>query len=159
MRFARDRRYGRLAMRSKLLVAILAATLAYWVSGDAHADDELVTKAKSQSARDFDKTLPAQPVEEWLRAHLPKSYEVIWGEHITDCGESTGTAVDKERDMPLCAELEIREGGKAVGFLMLFVATQNRGLLTGGMGVYFGHLDHHGVKYDFRRLSDILKIK
>jgi hypothetical protein len=97
------------AMHSKLLTTLLAAAMVCSVSGNVHADDELVKKARLLSTRDFDKTLSTQPVEEWLRAHLPTSYEVIWGEHISDCGESTGTAADKERDMPLCAEVEIRE--------------------------------------------------
>ena len=145
-------------MHGKLLFALFAATLVCSVSINTHAEDDLVKKAKSLDAQDFDKTLPAQPVVDWLRAHLPASYEVIWGEYITDCGESTGTATDKERDMPLCAEVEIREGGKVVGSLNLFVATQKRGLLRGGMELYFGYLEHHGMKYDFMRLSDILKI-
>jgi hypothetical protein len=146
-------------MNGKLLLALLAVTLVCSVSINAPADDDLVKKAKSLDAQDFDKTLPAQPVEDWLRAHLPASYEVIWGEHITDCGESTGTATDKERDMPLCAEVEIREGEKVVGSLSLFVATQKRGLVRDGVEFYSGYLERHGMKYDFTRLSDILKIK
>ncbi len=111
------------------------------------------------SARDFDKTLPDQPVVEWLRAHLPSSCRVLWGEDITDCGESTGTAIDKERDMPLCAEVEIKQGAKVIGYLALFVATQKRGFLASDAGLYFGYLEHNGIKYDFRQLSDLLKVK
>lgn len=146
-------------MNSKLPLALLICILAYSISSISHADDSLVEKAKSLSAQDLDKTLPAQPIEEWLQANIPASYKVVWGEHITDCGESTGSAVDKERDMPLCAEVEIKENAKLVGYLALFVATQKRGLLTDNMGLYFGYLEHNGTKYHFRRLSDVLKVK
>jgi len=125
-------------MCKKLAFIFLTAILCCSVSIGALADDALVMKAKSLSAKHFDETLPAQPIEEWLSRHLPAEYEVVWGEYITDCGESTGGTSDKERDMPLCAEVEIRQGTKLVGYLALFVGTQKRGLLNDSAGgVYF----------------------
>jgi hypothetical protein len=123
------------------------------------ADDEYVKKAKSLSAQQFDSALPDQPMDSWLRSNIPVRYEVVWGEHITDCGEGTGTAADKERDLPLCAEVELKEGSVLTGYLALFVGTQKRGLLKDGYGLYFGYLDHHGAKHNFKRLSDVLKVK
>jgi len=124
----------------------------------ALADDQFVKEAKLRSAYDFDKTLPRQPIDEWLRVHLPW-YETPWGEHITDCGEGTGSAADRERDMPLCAEIDVKDGTKVTGYLALLVATQKRGLLKDGMGLYFGYLEHRGTRYDFKRLSDVLEVK
>jgi hypothetical protein len=144
--------------RSQCLVCLLAAGVIWSVSSGARADDEFVTGAKLLTARDFDDTLPGQPIEEWLRVHLP-GYQTVWGEHITDCGEGTGRAVDKERDMPQCAEIEIRDRSRAAGYLLLLVGTQTRGLLNDGLGLYFGYLEHRGTKYDFKRLSDVLKVK
>jgi len=129
------------------------------VSTGALADDALVIKVKSLNAKHFDETLPAQPIEEWLRMHLPAEYEVLWGQHITDCGESTGSSTDKKRDIPLCAEVEIRKETKLVGYLALFVGTQKRGLLKDSAGLYFGYLEDQGAKYNFRKLSDILNIE
>ena len=144
--------------RGQFLFCLFAASLACLVSGGAHADDQFVAGAKLRSAHDFDSTLPVQPIEEWLRVHLPL-YQLSWGEHITDCGEGTGSALDKERDMPLCAEIEIMDGPKAKGYLALLVGTQKRGLLQDGIGLYFGYLEHRGTKYDFKRLSDVLEVK
>jgi hypothetical protein len=129
------------------------------MSGDAHADDEYVKKAKSLTAEDFDRTLPDQPVAGWLRSNIPAQYEVVWGEYITDCGEGTGTTSDKDRDMPLCAEVELKEGRETKGYLALFVGTQKRGLLRDSAGLYFGYLEHRETKHNFKRLGDVLKIK
>ncbi len=85
-------------------------SLACSVSASTYADDKFVRAAKSLSARAFDKNLPDQPVEGWLRAHLPVDYQVVWGEEVTDCGEGTGSAIDAKRDMPLCAEVEVKRG-------------------------------------------------
>jgi hypothetical protein len=144
--------------RSQCLVCLLAASVLWSVSSGARADDQLVTGAKLLTARDFDETLPGQPIEKWLREHLAE-YTTVWGEHITDCGEGTGSAVDKERDMPLCAEIEIKDRASVVGYLLLLVGTQTRGLSKDGMGLYFGYLEHRGTKYDLKRLSDVLKVK
>src|SRR5712691_2074478 len=75
--------------RSQFLLSMVTS-LACSVSASAQADDEFVTGAKSLSARDFDKALPDQSIEAWLRAHLPVGYEAVWGEEIADCGEGTG---------------------------------------------------------------------
>jgi len=141
------------------LFIFFSAILFYSISSGALADDALVIKAKSLSAKQFDETLPSQPIEEWLRIHLPPEYEIVWGKHITDCGERTGSATDKKRDIPLCAEVEIRKGTKLVGYLALFLGTQERGLLNDNAGVYFGYLEHQGIKYNFRKLSEILDVE
>jgi hypothetical protein len=146
-------------MRKNSVFIFFTAILFCSVSSGALADDALAIKARSLSAKHFDETLPAQPIEEWLRMHLPAEYEVVWGEYLTDCGESTASAIDKKRDIPLCAEVEIRKGTKLVGYLALFVGTQKRGLLNNSTGVYFGYLEHHGTKYNFRKLSDILDVE
>jgi hypothetical protein len=137
----------------------LTAVFVCLVSTGALAGDDLAIKARLLSAKHFDATLPEQPVQEWLRRHLPPEYEILWGEYITDCGESTGGASDKKRDMPLCAEVEIKKGARLAGYLALFVGTQKRGLLNNGAGVYFGYLEHQGTKYNFRKLSDILNVE
>ena len=122
-------------------------------------DDAVVAKAKMCKASDFDNTLPAQPVEAWLRAQLSATCDVVWGESVTDCGESSGSPDDAERDMPMCAEVEIREGGRLKGYLALLVGTRKSGLVRDGIGLYFGYLEQGGTKYDLKKLSDILWVK
>ena len=141
------------------VLGLLVVTLACSASASARADDEFVTVAKSLSARDFDKTLPDQSIEAWLRAHIPAGYEAIWGEEITDCGEGTGTGIDARRDMPFCAEVELKRGTERAGYLALMIGTRDRGASKESAGLYFGYLEHGGRKYDFKRLSDVLKVK
>ena len=140
---------------SLVLVAVFFCSL----PNATHAEDEHVKKAMSLTARDFDRVLPDQPVEVWLRSNLPARYEVVWGDHITDCGEGTGTSVDKERDMPICLEVVLKEGPEIKGYLALFVGTERRGLLEDGYGLYFGYLQHNGNRYNFKWLRDVLKVK
>jgi hypothetical protein len=144
--------------RSQSLACLVAAGVIWAASSGARAEDPFVQGAKVLTARDFDDTLPGQPIEEWLRVHL-LGYQTVWGEHITDCGEGTGRAVDKERDMPQCAEMEIRDRSRPAGYLLLLVGTQKRRRLKDGLGLYFGYLEHRGTKYDFKRLSDALKVQ
>jgi hypothetical protein len=140
---------------SLVLVAVFFCSL----PNATHAEDEHVKKAMSLTARDFDRDLPDLPIDDWLRSHIPTRYEVVWSEHTTDCGEGTGTSVDKERDMPVCVEVELKEGPEIKGCLNFFVGTQKRGLLKDGYRLYFGYLEHGGNKYIFKQLSDVLKVK
>ena len=141
------------------ILIFFTAILFYSISTGILADDTLAIKARSLSAKLFDETLPSQPIEEWLRMHLPSGYEIVWSKYVTDCGEGTGSASDKKRDIPLCAEVEIRKGNKLVGYLALFLGAQKRGLLNDHAGVFFGYLEHQGIKYKFRKLSDILNVE
>ena len=143
----------------RFLVIVLAAVVFCSLSTATQAEDEHVKRAMSLTARDFDRVLPDQPIEVWLRSNLPARYEIIWGEHITDCGEGTGTEIDKERDIPICLEVVLKEGPEIKGYLALFVGTGKRGLFKEGYGLYFGYLQHGENRYNFRRLRDVLKVK
>ncbi len=144
-------------VRYSFLVLVVLAFCS--LSSTAHAYDDYVKKGMSLTARDFDQVLPNQPIDAWLRSNIPARYEVVWGKQITDCGESTGTSVDKERDMPMCLEVEIKEGPEIKGCLSLLIGTEKRGLFKDGYGIYFGYLEHSGNKYNFNRLSDVLRVK
>ena len=147
--------------KGRSLAGVLATFLFCSVEtpGIALSDVEYVKEAMSSTARDFDSDLPDQAVNDWLRSHIPSEYQVVWGEHLTACGESTGTSVDPERDMPLCVEVELKEGPVLKGALNLLVGTTIRGLLKDEYRLYFGYLEHGGKKYDFKRLRDVLKVK
>lgn len=145
-------------MHSQFVLSVLALSLACSIWDSAYADDAFVKAAKSMSARDFDRDLPNQSVEAWLRALLPIGYKAVWGEEITDCGEGGG-AVIEGRDMPLCAEVQLMRGDKMAGYLALMVGTEKGGLLKEGSQLYFGYFEYAGVKYNFKRLSDVLKVK
>jgi hypothetical protein len=124
------------------------------------ADDDYVTFAKSLLARDFDASLPAQPVEQWLISSLPKGITANWGKYVTDCGEQTGApAIDKERDMPLCAEIELKLKEKAVGHLMLFVGSQTKGKLKELAKLYLGNIEQGNKTVRLKKLGDLKNMK
>jgi hypothetical protein len=143
---------------SEYTVIVLAALLSS-ISAIASADDEYVRQAMSLTARDFDSDLPGQPISDWLRDHISSQYQVVWGEHVTDCGEGTGTSADEGRDMPICVEVALNEGPEMRGCLNLSIGTRDRGFLKGGYKLYFGYIEQGGKKYNFKRLSDVLRVK
>jgi len=99
----------------------------FFASSPTMADDDYVRFAKSLSAEKYDKSLPSVPVEQWLTSALPRGIAAAWGDNVTDCGEQTGNpAIDSERDMPLCAEIELKQKDKSVGYLLLFVGTEKK---------------------------------
>jgi hypothetical protein len=141
------------------LIPLLAGMLLF-VPSPALADDDYVTFAKSLRAQDFDASLPSQPVEQWLSSSLPQGVAAIWGKYITGCGEETGgPAIDKGRDMPLCAEIELKQNGKTVGSLLLFVGTEKKGKLKEHVGLYFGSIQRGTKTVQLKKLSDVTNIK
>ena len=125
-------------------------------SSPALAEEDYVAFAKLLLARDYDASLPAQPIEQWLASTLPQGMTPAWGEHITDCGEQTGDpAIDKERDMPLCAEVELKQKEKTIGYLMLMVGTEKKGRLRNGAGLYFGNIKRNNETVWIKKLSEL----
>ena len=82
----------------------------FFVSPLTLADDDYVSFAKSLPANNYDKSLPSIPTEQWLTSILPRGIIAVWGNRVTDCGEQTGDpAIDRERDMLLCVEVELKK--------------------------------------------------
>lgn len=131
----------------------------FFLSTWALAVDKYVMQAKELTANHFDATLPRKPIGNWLRENIPPGYEIIWGDYITDCGESTGTSVDKDRNMPLCAEVEIKDKLRITGYLALFVGTRDGGFFKEGFGIYYGYLKHNGNQYTIKQLGDLQSVK
>jgi hypothetical protein len=144
---------------NKVCILLLLIIMNLCIQHTARAEDRFVSFAKSLNANDYDKMLPAQPVGQWLKAHLPDNYKAVWASRITDCGEGIGGPSDRERDMPLCAEIEISTGDKSKGALMLFVGTERLGMLREGAGVYFGYVEYGDAVFNIRNLGDLLKIR
>lgn len=124
------------------------------------ADDDYVRFAKSLPARNYDKNLPSVPTEHWLTSILPSGIVAVWGDNVTDCGEQTGDpAIDRERDMPLCIEIELKQKDKSAGYLLLFVGTEKKGKLKEAAGLYYGYIRQGGKTIDLKKLHEITKLK
>lgn len=71
---------------------------------------------------------------EWLKSILKSTTSIEW--EINDCGEQTGTEIDRERDLPFCAGIEAKtkDGGKVI--LAILIGTDKKGL-TKRPGMYY----------------------
>jgi hypothetical protein len=145
-------------MRTTLTLIVISMMLLS--SAPLIADDEYVTFAKSLTANKYDQSLPPIPVERWLTLILPRGIVASWGNYVTDCGEQTGVqAADKDRDMTMCAEIELEESGRSVGYLLLFIGTENGGISNTNTGLYYGEMSRNGASIKLRKLSDLKKMR
>ena len=144
-------------MKTPALIILSILLFAY---SPAMADDDYVIFAKSLPAKKYDNSLPSIPIERWLTSTLPRSIVAVWGENVTDCGEQTGNPeIDKKRDMPLCAEIELKENDKSVGYLLLFVGTEKKGKLKEAAGLYYVYTKQGGKTVNLKRLQEITKLR
>ena len=142
------------------ILSLIIVFLILFASSLTLADDDYVIFAKALQAEDFDESLPSIPVEQWLTLSLPPGIVAVWGGNITDCGEETGNPViDRERDMPLCAEIELKKRDKSVGYLLLFVGTRKKGKLKEAAGLYFGYIRQGDKTINLKSLQEITKLK
>ncbi len=101
------------------------------VPAEALADEQdFLGAAKSTLASQVEPGLPDEPIDVWLAAVIGREVPIAWG--INDCGEQTGDpSVDKERDFPLCGELEATLAPGRSVYLYFGVGTQQLGVLDG----------------------------
>ena len=144
----------------KIRLPTVVVFMILFAASPTPADDDYVSYAKSLPAKKFDKSLPSIPTEQWLASSLPSGIVAVWGKNVTDCGEQTGDpAIDRERDMPLCAEIEIKHNDKSVGYLLLFVGTEKKGKLKETAGLYYGYIKQGEKTIDLKKLEEISKLK
>ena len=144
----------------KILSPAIVVFMILFVASQAMADDDYVSFAKSLPAKKYDRRLPSIPIEQWLSSALPPGVVAEWGNSVTDCGEQTGDPkIDKERDMPLCTEIEFKKKDKSVGYLLLFVGTEKKGKMKEAAGLYYGYIKQGDKTINLKRLQEITKLK
>jgi hypothetical protein len=145
-------------MKTIFILAILNIVLLTF--SPSIAEDDYVTFAKSLMAKDYDESLPSIPIQEWLRSMLPNGLVALWNPAITDCGEQTGDPeIDKNRDMPMCAEIELKENGISVGYLLLMIGTQKKRKSKENAGLFYGFVTRQEKTINLRKLSDLSKMR
>ncbi|QQS45177.1 MAG: hypothetical protein IPM66_14555 [Acidobacteriota bacterium] len=89
------------------------------------SDEELIGYAKKLNVNKIESRLPQQELNEWLKSILKSTTSIEW--EINDCGEQTGTEIDRERDLPFCAGIEAKtkDGGKVI--LAILIGTDKKG--------------------------------
>lgn len=96
-----------------------------------------INAAKNSIARDMNKTLPQVTFEAWLQGLAGTQAVLNWS--VTDCGEQTGNpALDRGRDFPMCATVEVKLPGNRLLSLSLLAGSMGRGLSVGPLRWHSG---------------------
>ena len=141
-------------MHSPVLTVLVAVAAILQASPQAAA----ISKAKKTIVRDLDNALPPVAFEPWLRGLVGSQAELKW--EVNDCGEQTGTAADRGRDLPMCAGVQVGISGRRRLSLSLVVGSENRGVTVEPLVFYQGHIS--GPKgtqmISIAKLSDVPRL-
>jgi hypothetical protein len=89
-------------------------------------DAAAIAAAKAAIAATLAPSLPRVSLETWLR-DIARPAIVTW--IASDCGEQTGNpALDRRRDVPLCADARLAMASERVLSLSFLVGTRHRGI-------------------------------
>ena len=110
--------------------------------------EQLLAAAKSTLASQIEQGLPDKSMDIWLGSLVGKDAVWTWG--LNDCGEQTGVPeVDKNRDLPICADLEVIDNDRKI-FVYYLVGFDSTGLAN-SRGLYFvGISEQNTIKPSFR---------
>ena len=98
-----------------------------WSAGDPSRDAAAIEAAKKAIVHQIDPALPRTTFESWLRGLAGAKAVTRW--EVNDCGEQTGNpSLDKERDFPMCAQVQVSLGGNRELTLSLAVGTGRKGV-------------------------------
>jgi hypothetical protein len=140
-------------MASKVVLRLFALILISLVGAGATmaAEQDFLAAAKTTLASQVEAGLPNETIDVWLAGVIGRQVPVAWG--INDCGEQTGDpSVDKDRDFPVCGELEAMLGPDRSVYLFFSVGTQSLGVLEGRSLWFVGLLESDGT-LSFESLS------
>ena len=114
-----------------------------------------INRAKGAIVREIEGALPSVPFETWLRGLVGAQAEMKW--EVNDCGEQAGTAADRGRDFPLCAEVQVGLTGNRRLSLSLLVGSMGRGLTLGPLMFYQGNIAGPvgAAMISIKKLSDV----
>lgn len=100
----------------------------------------------------LDSQLPDRSFSSWFNQIVGAQSGVNW--QLTDCGEQTGNAADRERDMPYCVEIVAITPNGRKAFVNVRVGSVKRGV-DDKPQLYFAVVEHKGEFYKAARLSEL----
>lgn len=141
-------------MTKAVAIVLLAMASALWAQTDAikERDDKLIRQVQQISVAQLDSVLPAVSFEKWLRVEAGADAEFHW--EVNDCGEQTGTAADRDRDFPLCVEVQANMKDHRTIVVSIAVGTFHKGAV-GKPTVYFVQLATPRKTINLDHLSDL----
>ena len=117
---------------------------------DQASTEQLLAAGKSTLASQVEQGLPDQSMGIWLGSLVGKDAVSTWG--LNDCGEQTDfPEVDKIRDLPICAELEVIDNDRKI-FLYYLVGFESTGI-TNSRFLYFVGISEQNTFKPFFSLS------
>jgi hypothetical protein len=118
-----------------------------------------ISAAKNAVVQDMEKTLPRATFEAWVQGLVGAQAALKWS--TNDCGEQTGNpAVDRGRDVPICAEVQVVVAGGRRLSLSLMVGSTSRGLTVGPPMFRQGNISgpNNSAMISIEKLSDVPKV-
>ncbi len=109
----------------------------------ASRDAAAIEAAKKAIVHQIDPALPRTTFESWLRGLAGAKAVTKW--EVNDCGEQTGNpSLDKGRDFPMCAQVQVSLGGNRELYLSLAVGTGQKGVTPEPPDFFSGYLTEGG---------------
>lgn len=133
-----------------LLAAVFQLLAPILTCAGPATDEQFLTAAKSTLASQIEPGLPDEPIEAWLASLVGN--DVVWTWALNDCGEQSGVPeIDKERDLPICADLAATDSGRQI-FVYFLVGFNSLGV-TNARGLYFVGISDGGSISSFDSLA------
>jgi hypothetical protein len=101
-----------------------------------------ISAAKTAIVGTIEAKMPRVTFEAWLRDLVGDKPAITW--EVNDCGEQTGSPVDRGRDTPICVEARVELAVNRQLGLLLAAGSNGRGLSTDPPAFYYGSLKGPG---------------
>jgi hypothetical protein len=118
-----------------------------------------ISAAKNAVVQNIEKALPRVTFEAWVQGMVGAQAALNWS--TNDCGEQTGNpALDRGRDFPICAEVQVAMAGDRQLTLSLMVGSTSRGLTVGPPTFRQGRISgpKGSDRISIEKLSDVPKL-
>lgn len=119
---------------------------------DAALEKRAVTSVQQMMASRLDSQLPERSFVSWFNQVVGAQAGVNW--QLTDCGEHTGKAADRDRDLPYCVEIVAITPNDRKAFVNIWVGSFKRGVGEPAR-LYFAVVEYKGEFYKAARLSEL----
>jgi hypothetical protein len=114
-----------------------------------------ISAAKTAIVGTIEAKMPRVTFEAWLRDLVGDKPAITW--EVNDCGEQTGSPVDRGRDTPICVEARVELAVNRQLGLLLAAGSNGRGLSTDPPAFYYGYLKGPGPS-DIRFLKTLAEV-
>ena len=147
-------RNSRNLVRSLFVAAFVMACFAGAQAQSKRQQAAAIRYGKGTLVSRIEKGMPRERFDVWLKKLAGRKAKITW--EVNDCGEQTGTPVDKGRDFPMCVEADSKLGDMAI-IIIINVGTFGRGIIgppqVRGLSLQIEGEELHGIN----KLNDLKK--